>query len=54
MSEPGKILVVFGLVMAAAGALLWAGVGMRERVVLATSEQPIQQLKFIGKNILQP
>jgi hypothetical protein len=27
MPEPGKILVVFGLVMAAAGALLWAGVG---------------------------
>lgn len=27
MSELGKILVVAGLVMAAAGALLWAGVG---------------------------
>ncbi|MGP8198849.1 MAG: DUF2905 domain-containing protein [Limisphaerales bacterium] len=27
MSEFGKILVVAGLVVAAAGALLWAGVG---------------------------
>jgi hypothetical protein len=27
MSELGKILVAAGLVMAAAGALLWAGVG---------------------------
>jgi uncharacterized membrane protein YidH (DUF202 family) len=27
MSELGRILVVIGLVMAAAGALLWAGVG---------------------------
>jgi len=27
MSELGKILVVAGLIMAAAGALLWAGVG---------------------------
>jgi hypothetical protein len=29
MADLGKILVVIGLVMAAAGALLWAGVGRR-------------------------